>query len=286
MKWSSRADSAILASNGLRIAPCGSPVGVCSRSPSVVMTPAFRDALASATTCLSLIRCRSRSRIGVCPSSSNRARASNIGTSALVDRNLSEPAFEPLVTVERLGASGGHVIVGFALAGLPFGVPEPCLAGIAATDKHRGHQPCALQVWASRAPGKGLNILPVLARTLGMSLLQKIGALVGAGIVASGIGVVTARGPAGAAESRELIVCNWTSGFMVLETDGAWYGNVATGAAGCVQSFQLPVGYGFTIRLDNWSGQVLETRWSQPGQNMRIDITGPVGSAQYSTTYW
>jgi hypothetical protein len=58
---------------GERIPPRGVPVNVSSRSPEAVMTPAFKNALTSRRTRLSLIRRRIRSSSGVCPISSKHA---------------------------------------------------------------------------------------------------------------------------------------------------------------------------------------------------------------------
>ena len=45
----------MLASSGDKIPPCGVPVSVSSRSPAVVMTPAFRNAFTNPSTRLSAI---------------------------------------------------------------------------------------------------------------------------------------------------------------------------------------------------------------------------------------
>lgn len=59
-KYSSSADSAMLASSGESIPPCGVPVRESSRLPVQVMTPALRNALTSAQAFLSLILARRR----------------------------------------------------------------------------------------------------------------------------------------------------------------------------------------------------------------------------------
>ena len=60
-RCSSSTDSAMLASSGDRMPPCGVPVSVSSTSPSSVRIPALRNALTSRSTRLSLTRGRTRS---------------------------------------------------------------------------------------------------------------------------------------------------------------------------------------------------------------------------------
>lgn len=109
-----------------------------------------------------------------------------------------------------------------------------------------------------------------------------------AGAVVAGTAAVTS---AGAAEERDLVVCNWTDSGMMMDTvesgdpaDRSYH--VAMAGPGCAPVFRPAIGQQVVIVIAGWDQVPHETHWWMPGQNMRLDITGDVNNAQYDPTYW
>lgn len=105
-----------------------------------------------------------------------------------------------------------------------------------------------------------------------------------AAAAAGAVAVTAAVGPAGADERRELVICNWTESGLVVQ-DGSG-GGVNMIGPGCTPAFHPEIGGQVVVRIAGWDRVPHETTWYMPGQNMRLDITGPVDSAQYTPTYW
>jgi hypothetical protein len=105
-----------------------------------------------------------------------------------------------------------------------------------------------------------------------------------AAATAAGAVALTTVPSAGAAERRELVFCNWSDTGMVVETDtGAGTAMISTG---CTSAFHPEIGHPVVLRLAGWDGVPRETTWYMPGQNMRLDITGPADALRYTPTYW
>jgi hypothetical protein len=114
--------------------------------------------------------------------------------------------------------------------------------------------------------------------------VKKRYAVVGALAAGAALAGTVAVRSAGAAERRELVICNWTDSGLNVETGLG--GNIHMISQGCAPSFYPEIGGEVKIVIAGWDRVPHETHWWMPGQNMRLDIVGDVTDAQYDPTYW